>query len=147
MTVADLAKRCAQLGAQQLTAQALYKLEGQRESKTRRPRPVSVDELLVLSCALDCAPVDLLVPPLPSPHQWDEARQEAVNVSPNDEDTPYPVTPSMHVPCYKARQFIRGDEPLPGMEPLIFIRNRPPQYWPSAEQLKKITGEKESDHR
>jgi hypothetical protein len=135
------------LGAPQLSAQALYKLEGQRESATRRPRPVSVDELLILSYALNCAPVDLLVPPLPSPHLWDEARQEAVTVSPNDEDTPYPVTPTVNVACYKARQFIRGDEPLPGMEPLPFVRNRPPQYWPTAEQLKKIADEKENDRR
>ncbi len=61
LRVADLAERCAALGAPGLTAQALYKLE-QRDPAKRRPRAVSVDELLVLALALNVAPVHLLVP-------------------------------------------------------------------------------------
>lgn len=88
MTVADLAERCAQLGAATLTAQALYKLEGQRESAGRRPRPVTVDELLVLAAALDIAPVNLLAG--------------------LDDSAPYPVTPSVSVPAVVARRWMRG---------------------------------------
>src|SRR6266700_5123069 len=62
LTVAELAGRCAGLGAPELTAQALYKLEQRRPGKLR-PRPVKVDELLALAAALNVAPVHLLVPP------------------------------------------------------------------------------------
>ncbi|SRR6266487_944828 len=89
MKVADLAARCAELGAPQLTAQALYKLEGQRESATRRPRPVTVDELLALSLALNVAPVHLLVPP-------DDPRE------------PYPVTATVTEQASSVRAWIRG---------------------------------------
>jgi hypothetical protein len=93
MKVADLAARCAELGAPQLTAQALYKLEGQRESATRRPRPVSVDELLALGLALRCNPVHLLVPP--------------------DDDSPYAITGTTAAPARQVREWIRGDGLLP----------------------------------
>jgi transcriptional regulator with XRE-family HTH domain len=96
LTVADLAARCAELGAPQLTAQALYKLEGQRESATRRPRPVSVDELLTLALALNVAPVHLLVPP-------------------DDSDAPYQITPAVTATNrFVARGWIRGVGPLSG---------------------------------
>jgi hypothetical protein len=96
MKVADLAARCAELGAPQLTAQALYKLEGQRKSATRRPRPVSVDELLALALALNVAPVHLLVPP-------------------DDPDEPYPITQTVTATSrFVARGWIRGVSPLSG---------------------------------
>ena len=88
MTTNQLADRCAQLGAPWLTAQALYKLEGQRDSATRKPRRVTVDELLVLACALDIAPVHLLTG--------------------LDDLEPYPVTPSLSVRGVVARRWIRG---------------------------------------
>lgn len=59
MTVADLAARCEAEGMPKLTAQTLYKMEGQRNATDRPPRPVTVDELLVLARALEVAPVDL----------------------------------------------------------------------------------------
>ena len=59
MTVADLAARCAAAGMPKLTAQALYKLLGQRDVPDRPPRPVSVDELLILARALDVTPANL----------------------------------------------------------------------------------------
>jgi transcriptional regulator with XRE-family HTH domain len=141
MKVADLAARCAELGAEQLTVQALYKLEGQRESATRRPRPVSVDELLALAAALDVAPVHLLVPPYPSP-QWGGTGKQATNLarSPDDPNTPndempYQVTSGREVPCWRARQFIRGIRPLPGMDAWRFFGEVPPHERPDEEGL------------
>lgn len=52
LSVGQLAARCAELGAPELTAQALYKLEGQRARADRRPRPVTVDELFIFADAL-----------------------------------------------------------------------------------------------
>jgi hypothetical protein len=96
MRVADLAVRCAEVGAPHLTAQALYKLEGQRESEKRRPRPVTVDELLALALALNVAPVHLLVPP-------------------DDSEAPYQVTSAVTAASrFVARGWIRGIAPLGG---------------------------------
>src|SRR5579875_1366589 len=83
MTVRELAARCAELGMARLTAQALYKLEGQRSAQDRRPRPVTVDELLVLACALDIAPVHL--------------------IAGLDDDGDVPVTPGRSVSAREAR--------------------------------------------
>jgi transcriptional regulator with XRE-family HTH domain len=91
-TVADLAARCAEIGAPELTTHALYKLE-QRESASRRPRPVTVDELLVLSAALNVAPVSLLV-------------------QPDDSDQPYAVTATVTADRFGVRAWIRGVGPL-----------------------------------
>ncbi|WP_442803330.1 helix-turn-helix domain-containing protein [Streptomyces pseudogriseolus] len=64
-TVKQLAARCADLGAPELSAQALYNLEnGRRDDSGRRRRDVTVDELLKLSYVLSVAPVHLLVPPI-----------------------------------------------------------------------------------
>lgn len=52
MTVTHLAERCAELGMPELTAQVIYKLEGRRKAPSGRPRPVTVDELVVLARAL-----------------------------------------------------------------------------------------------
>lgn len=59
LTVAELAARCAEQGMPKLTAQTLYKLEGARNVPDRPPRPVTVDELLVLARALGVSPADL----------------------------------------------------------------------------------------
>jgi transcriptional regulator with XRE-family HTH domain len=96
MTVADLAARCKEIGAPDLTANALYKLEGQRESENRRARPVTVDELLALAFALNVAPVHLLVPP-------------------DGCDEPYQITQTMTATSrFAARGWIRGVIPLSG---------------------------------
>jgi hypothetical protein len=139
MKVADLAARCAELGAKQLTAQALYKLEGQRERADRRPRPVSVDELLVLAVALDVAPVHLLVPPYPSP-LWGgdgESRSPDDPNVPNDNE-PYQVTPNGEVPCWRARQFINGWYALPGMDVWGFYGEAPPHRRPSSKDIQRM---------
>lgn len=59
MTAAELAARCAEEGMPGITAQVIYKLEGQRTKRT--PRPVSVDELLVFARALDVPVSELLI--------------------------------------------------------------------------------------
>jgi transcriptional regulator with XRE-family HTH domain len=96
LTVAGLAARCAELGAPELTAQALYKLEQRRPGKLR-PRPVTVDELLALAAALNCPPVCLLVPP-------------------DDPGEPYAVTAALTEDRFSVRAWIRGAGPLLGDE-------------------------------
>jgi transcriptional regulator with XRE-family HTH domain len=88
MTVAELAARCGSVGMPKLTAQALYKLEGQRESATRNARPVTVDELLALAYVLDAAPAHL--------------------IAGLDDTASFPVTPAVSVPAADVRQWIRG---------------------------------------
>jgi transcriptional regulator with XRE-family HTH domain len=96
LTVAELAERCKAIGAPKLTAQALYKLEGQRQREDRRPRPVTVDELLALALALNVAPVHLLVP-VDGPEE------------------PYQITETVAaVSRFAARGWIRGIGPLSG---------------------------------
>lgn len=92
MTVAQLAARCAEAGMPRLTAQALYKLESQRDRTDRPPRPVSVDELLILAYVLDIAPVHL--------------------IAGLDDDAPLPVSPDWTVSASGARLWIRGLAPM-----------------------------------
>jgi transcriptional regulator with XRE-family HTH domain len=124
LTIADLAARCAAAGMPKLTAQALYKLEGQRESSTRRPRPVSVDELLVLAYVLDAAPAHL--------------------IAGLDDDTPFPVTPELSVPAIDARRWIRGwphsRDGLPGQD-----GHRYRGYTPDSEDVMVTLTEREFD--
>lgn len=63
-TAANLAERCAEIGAAEITASVVNDLEtGRRDKRTgRRRRNVSVDEVLALAYALDVAPVQLVVP-------------------------------------------------------------------------------------
>ncbi|MGW7440613.1 helix-turn-helix transcriptional regulator [Streptomyces sp. NPDC054849] len=61
---------------------------------------VSVQELLSLALALDVAPVNLLVPL---------------------DDRPYQVTPTRAEPAGAVRAWIRGAEPLPGMDERTFL--------------------------
>jgi transcriptional regulator with XRE-family HTH domain len=57
----DLAERCAELGANQLTAAVIANIEtGRRDANGRRRRDVSVDELLALAQALEVPPFDLI---------------------------------------------------------------------------------------
>jgi transcriptional regulator with XRE-family HTH domain len=93
LTAAQLAERCAELGAPKITVQSVYKIEGQRQSAARPPRQVTVDELLVLAAALNVAPVHLLVPP-------------------DDGDAPYQVTATVSESRFRVRSWIRGLFPL-----------------------------------
>ncbi|WAL67211.1 helix-turn-helix transcriptional regulator [Amycolatopsis cynarae] len=64
LSVEELAERCEQVGAPQLTVPALYVIEsGRRERETgRRRRMVTVDEWLALALALNVSPLVLLLP-------------------------------------------------------------------------------------
>jgi transcriptional regulator with XRE-family HTH domain len=116
LTVAELAARCAEMGAPGLTANALYKLEGRRNSPAeRRPRPVSVDELLALALALNVAPVHLLVPV-------------------DDPDAEYPVIGGVLSRRFGVRAWIRGIGPIdPDADPREFGAEVPlgEFYWPT----------------
>jgi len=114
LTVAELAARCAELGAPELTAQALYKLEQRRPGKLR-PRPVTVDELLTLAVALNVAPVHLLVPV-------------------DDPDEEYPVIGGVLARRFGVRAWIRGIGPIdPDADPREFGAEVPRGefYWPT----------------
>lgn len=59
LTVAELAGRCATAGMPKLSTQVIYKLEGQRDAPDRPPRPVTVDELMILAEVLAVPPTVL----------------------------------------------------------------------------------------
>jgi transcriptional regulator with XRE-family HTH domain len=108
MTVAALAERCAAAGAPQLSMQALYKLEGRRPGKLR-PRPVTVDELMALACALDIAPLYLLT-------------------GLGRDSEPYQVTGNVRERTGKVRQWICGTiegANLRGVDRLVYLTQRP----------------------
>jgi transcriptional regulator with XRE-family HTH domain len=86
LTVKDLAARCHELGATDLTANVLTNIEVRR-------RDVAVDELLVLALALDVAPTHLLTPPQGS-------------------TTCLAVTPEVVAEPETAALWLRGDAPL-----------------------------------
>jgi transcriptional regulator with XRE-family HTH domain len=110
MTVAELAERCRAAGCQTLTTQAIYKLEGQRVS--RAPRPVTVDELLILAYVLDVAPVHLIA---------------------GLGDEPVLVSPEWTVGATGARAWIRGQAPIEGGDRKAFEATVPDSeahtYW------------------
>jgi transcriptional regulator with XRE-family HTH domain len=124
LTTADLAERCAKLGAPHLSMQALYKFESRRTDGRVKPRPLRVDELLVLAMALDASPVHLIVG--------------------LDDDAPFPVTPSLTVPAGEARQWIRGwphsRNGLPGTDGHLYR-----QYSPDSEDVVVTMTENEFD--
>jgi len=60
--VQKLAELCAQAGRPELTANALYLLEGGRHKGGRRTRQITVDELVVLADVFGCPVEDLLFP-------------------------------------------------------------------------------------
>ena len=55
---ADLAARCTALGATDLTENVIENIESRSARASKRPRPVTVDELLALAAALAVAPVE-----------------------------------------------------------------------------------------
>jgi transcriptional regulator with XRE-family HTH domain len=97
LTVQQLAQRCAEIGAHDLTATMLYNIESGRPDKAgNRRRFVTVDELLILAVALEVAPVHLLVP--------------------LEDQASYEVTTGRTVQASLARDFVRGVHPLDGMD-------------------------------
>jgi transcriptional regulator with XRE-family HTH domain len=64
LSAGQLAERCEQLGAPQLTASVINNIEtGRRHSDGSRRRDVTVDELLALALALNAPPLYLIFPP------------------------------------------------------------------------------------
>lgn len=96
-TAAQLAARCADLGAPELTASVIANVEtGRRDQSGRRRRFVTVDELLTLAYALDVAPVLLFVPV--------------------GEDTRLQLAPNVAVDSFQALSWVSGEIPPPGEE-------------------------------
>lgn len=109
-TAAQLAERCAEIGATEITSSVVTDLETGRRDKTtgRRRRNITVDELLVLACALDVAPVHLLVPL---------------------EEGKYWITPRRIDKAGVVRQWIRGREPLARMNRRFYFTEVPEREW------------------
>lgn len=74
--------------------------------ETGRRQSLTVEELLALAFVLEVAPVHLLVP--------------------IDADGEYPVTPTVSAATDRVRAWIRGQLPIPGMDPRVFYSNVPP---------------------
>jgi hypothetical protein len=87
---------CGPLGAADLTENVIENIESRSARASKRPRPVSVDELLTLALALNVAPVHLLVPP-------------------DDSEMPYQITQTVTATNrFVARGWIRGIAPISG---------------------------------
>lgn len=106
MTIRELAGRCKAAGMPKLTAQALYKLVGQRDRQDRPPRAVTVDELLGLAVALDVTPLSLICG--------------------LDIDAEVAVTPEIRPSALAVWTWIEGSYPLPGMDVEAYVRSLPP---------------------
>jgi transcriptional regulator with XRE-family HTH domain len=107
---ADLAARCADLGATDLTENVIENIESRsRRGGTKRPRSVTVDELMALGRALDIAPVYLLT-------------------GLGDDGEPYPVTETISESTGRARQWIRGTVEgslMRGVDRFRYLTERP----------------------
>jgi len=139
-SVRELRKRrglTAEQLAQRLSAQGIpwdrYTVNKLENGKRQN---VTLNEWLALATVLDVAPVHLLVPTWPAP-LWAEGSDSRPEDDPND-DAPYQVTPTIAVPCWRARQFVRGARPLPGMDPWKFYAERPGHERPDSEGLREL---------
>jgi transcriptional regulator with XRE-family HTH domain len=87
----QLADKCAQVGAPNITAAALTNIEtGRPDKEGNRRRDVTAEELLALAAALDMHPIDLLVP------------------ADADDSDPYAVTREVLTSVGTAREWISG---------------------------------------
>jgi transcriptional regulator with XRE-family HTH domain len=120
LTAAQLASLCADRGYPELTTQALSNIEsGRRDKEGRRRRYVTADELMALAVVLEVAPVYLLIPPLPS------------------EEQPLPDDAAeRHTLARVWQSFIKGERPLPGMDPQRFLSEVPPEEF--ARSLQRL---------
>src|SRR5258708_2137731 len=63
LTAQQLAAKCAEFGARQLTAAVIANIEtGRKDTCGARRRDVTIDELCAVAMALDLQPADLLGP-------------------------------------------------------------------------------------
>jgi 8-oxo-dGTP pyrophosphatase MutT (NUDIX family)/transcriptional regulator with XRE-family HTH domain len=93
-TIRQLAERCAEIGAPELSVSVIANIEtGRRDKDGHRRRDVTIDEVLSLAYALDAPPVLLCMPY----NGWDHLR----------------ITSRIEAPAVKALDWITGDE-LPG---------------------------------
>jgi len=106
-TAAQLADKCAELGAPDLTRDVIANLESSR-------RDVSVERLLVLALACDVAPLDLLMPP--------------------DFTGTVAVTGEAIVTSEVFAQWLSGNAPLPQSDPVAFAANTVQRLAPSSVQ-------------
>lgn len=98
-TAKQLAEQCAAHGLPRLTHAVLNNIEsGRPDAEGRRRRDISVDELLALAFILDVAPAHLLGIP--------EGARTAVAVVPGCK-----VSDNAEL-----QQWVRGEQPLPGMD-------------------------------
>lgn len=109
LTVQELAKKCAEHPGPKLSATMIYDIESGRPDKEgNRRRHVTVDELMLLSVALEVAPVHLLVPTVPDTEGPDD-------------------TSGMAALHYVWREFIRGNKPFPHMDERAYFSEAPPE--------------------
>lgn len=109
MQSSRLRRRCAEIGAPELTAQTIANIEnGRRDATGRRRRHVTVDELLALAIALDVAPVHLMAPL---------------------EEGAYWVTPKVATKIGLLRHWIRGTESFPRGNRRVFFSEVPEREW------------------
>ncbi|MEU9657565.1 helix-turn-helix domain-containing protein [Streptomyces chartreusis] len=109
LTAQQLAQRCAVAGFPDITAQTLSNIEtGRRNKEGERRRFITVEELMALAVVLEVAPVYLLVPPSPA----------------DDEPLPSDAQEQAALSAVWQR-FIRGEAPLPGMDPQNFLSEVP----------------------
>jgi 8-oxo-dGTP pyrophosphatase MutT (NUDIX family)/transcriptional regulator with XRE-family HTH domain len=91
-TARQLAERCVEIGAPELSAAVIANIEtGRRGEDGRRRRDVTIDEVLALALALDAPPVLLCMPY----NGWDHLR----------------ITNRVEAPTVKALDWITGEEP------------------------------------
>jgi transcriptional regulator with XRE-family HTH domain len=108
---AELARRLAEAGAEELDRGVLANLE------TGRRQSVSVDELLVLALVLDTAPVHLLVP---------IENAEPVKIGRRE------------FRAGSVREWVRGLYPLPPQDPKRYRTNVPDDEWAAFEYARPI---------
>lgn len=108
LTAAQLADRCAGLGAPHIDRSLITKIENS-------VRGVSLDEGIILAAALNIAPVHLIAPM-------------------GDDNQEVWITPTLAVPAAAFRAFVRGEAPIPGEDDKPYRTEVPDSEWDSRSQ-------------
>lgn len=126
-TAKDLAERCRQMGAPNMTASVIANIESGRPAPDgRRRRQVTLEEWLILAQALHVAPIHLLVPT-------------------GDEHTRYQLTPESPQPTHGlrsegagwVREWIKGEAALTFTNERIYCTEVPTEEWKSRERQRR----------